>query len=199
MPSTVSRDKSLPRDSFAASFSQSDFDGFCSDIGGLLAVIASEAKQSRTGLPRRLRLLAMTKSLDWTLHYFRQHAAHVLWVDEEDERPVRADARLAEDAGALGLELGLGGVDVGHLEADMVLPAERVLLEEFCNWRVFPERLDQLDLRIRRVDEAHADTLGGEVECRPMRLRAEHVAVPVEAPLDRRGCHADMIEAAEFH
>ena len=51
-------------------------------------------------------------------------------MDEEDQRPVRADARFAEDARALGFELGFGGVDVGHFEADMVLPAERVLLQE---------------------------------------------------------------------
>ena len=31
----------------------------------------------------------------------------------------------------LAFELGLGRVDVGHLEADVVLTAERVLLEEF--------------------------------------------------------------------
>jgi hypothetical protein len=51
-------------------------------------------------------------------------------VDEEDERPVRADAWFAQDARALGFELGLGGVNVGDLEADVVLAAERVLLEE---------------------------------------------------------------------
>ena len=64
------------------------------------------------------------------LHDLGEHAAHVLGMDEEHRRAVRADARLAEHARALGFELGLGGVDVGHLEADVVLAAERVLLEE---------------------------------------------------------------------
>src|SRR5438309_11896470 len=99
-----------------------------------------------------------------SFHNFREHSAHVLGMHEEDTCPMRPDARFAEDARALGFELGLGGVDVGDLEADVMLSAERVLLEEFCNWRVFPERLDQLDLRIGRVDEAHADSLRGEVE-----------------------------------
>ena len=65
-----------------------------------------------------------------SFHYFREDAAHVLGVDEEDERAVGADARLAEDSGAFGLELRLSGVDFGHLEADVVLATERVLLEK---------------------------------------------------------------------
>jgi hypothetical protein len=32
-----------------------------------------------------------------------------------------------------------------------------------------------------------------------MRFRAEHIAVEIEAVLDRRRRHADMVEAAEFH
>ena len=66
------------------------------------------------------------------LHDLDQNAAHILGVDEEHQRAVRADAGLAEHARALGLELGLGGVDLGHFEADMMLPAERVLLEELA-------------------------------------------------------------------
>src|SRR6185503_925264 len=78
------------------------------------------------------------------LHDLGQHAAHVLGVDEEDERPVRADARLAEDPRAFLLELGLRRVDVGDLEADMMLPAQRVLLEEIRDRAILAERLDQL-------------------------------------------------------
>ena len=62
---------------------------------------------------------------------------------------MRADARLAEHARALALELGLGRVDVGHLEADMMLPAARVLLEELRDRRSLAQRLDQLDLAVR--------------------------------------------------
>src|SRR5438045_208268 len=97
-------------------------------------------------------------------HDLGQDAAHVLRVDEEDERPMRADARLAEHPRTLGFELGLGGVDVGHLEADMVLPAERVLLEESHDRRALAERLDQLDLRIGSVDETHAHALRRKIE-----------------------------------
>src|SRR6478672_2060413 len=134
-----------------------------------------------------------------SFHDLREDPAHVLGVDEEDQRPMGADARLTEHAGALGLELGLGGVDVGHLEADMVLPAERIALEELHDRRVLAQRLDQLDLRIGRVDEADADALRGEVEGGAMRLGAEHGPIGVEALLDRRRRDANMVEAAEFH
>src|SRR4029079_14615649 len=134
-----------------------------------------------------------------SFHYFREHAAHVLGVDEEDERAVRADARLSEDARALGFELGFRGVDVGNLEADMVLPAQRVLLEEFHDRRVLAQGLDQFDLRIGRVDEADTDALRGKIECWAVRLGAEHLAIGFEALLDRRRRDADMVEAAEFH
>src|SRR3954452_22528758 len=132
-------------------------------------------------------------------HDFREYTAHVLRVYKEDERAVRADARLAEHARALRLELGPGGLDVGHLEADMMLPAEGVLLEEFHDRRVWPKRLDQLDLGVGRVDKTEADALRGKLERGPVRLRAEHIAVDLEALLDRRGRDADMVEAAEFH
>ena len=99
---------------------------------------------------------------------------------------------------ALGLELGLGGVDVGHLEADMMLPAGRVLGEEPRDRRVLAQRLDQLDLAVRRVDEAdpHALRAAGRTArgstVAPSRSR--YIAI---ALLDRRRRDADMVEAAE--
>src|SRR5262249_48280231 len=96
-------------------------------------------------------------------------------------------------------KLGLGRVDLGHFEADMVLAAERVLLEELHDWRAFPERLDQLDLGVGRVDETDPDALCGQVEGRAMRVRAEPRAVELKALLDRWRRDADMVQAAEFH
>ena len=61
-----------------------------------------------------------------SLHQLDQHAAHVLRVEEDHRRAVRADPGLAEHPGALRLHLGLGGVDVGDLEADMMLASLRV-------------------------------------------------------------------------
>ena len=49
------------------------------------------------------------------LHDLGQHPAHVLGMDEEDRRAVRADARLAEHLRALALEPRLPGVDIGHV------------------------------------------------------------------------------------
>jgi hypothetical protein len=90
-------------------------------------------------------------------HDLGKDAAHVLRVDEEDEGAVGADARFAEDACAFGFELGLGRMDVGDFEADVMLAAERVPFEEAPDGRGFAERLDQFDLRIGCVDEADPD------------------------------------------
>src|SRR5690348_6962570 len=51
-------------------------------------------------------------------HDLGQHAAHVLRVDEEDQRPMRADARLAEHLAALSFEPCLGRVNVGYFVAE---------------------------------------------------------------------------------
>src|SRR3546814_13233929 len=67
--------------------------------------------------------------------------------DLEDRRAVRADARGAENALAHGFELRARLGNIGHFETDMVLPAERVLLEEAAARRIGIERLDQLELR----------------------------------------------------
>ena len=80
------------------------------------------------------------------LHNLGQNPAHILGMDEENQRAVRADAGGAEDALAERLELGAGLGDVGHFEAQVMLPAERVLGEEACERGVLAERLDQLDL-----------------------------------------------------
>src|SRR4051794_27574836 len=58
-------------------------------------IICAGTPSGCLNLMRRLRCL----------HDLGEDAAHVLRVHEEDERSVGADARLAEDAGALGLEL----------------------------------------------------------------------------------------------
>src|SRR3546814_6638949 len=79
------------------------------------------------------------------LHQLHQNAAHIPGMHEDDGRAVRADARLAQHLGALRLHLGLGGVDVRHLEADMMLPAARVLRQEAVQRRILSQRLDQLD------------------------------------------------------
>src|SRR6478672_7416377 len=121
-----------------------------------------------------------------SFHKFREHPAHVLGMDKEDERAMRADAWFTEDAGALGFELGLGGVDVGDLEADVMLAAKRILLEEFHDRRIIAERLDQLDLAVGRIDEADADALRGEVERLAVRLGVEQISVELQTVLNRR-------------
>jgi hypothetical protein len=81
----------------------------------------------------------------------------------------------------------------------MMLPALWILLEEPRDRRLRAKRLDQLDLAVRRIDEADAYALRGQVERRAMRFRAEEGEVELQAPLDRRRRHADMVQATEFH
>ncbi len=56
----------------------------------------------------------------------------------------------AEHGRALGFQLGLGGVDVGYLEADMVLAAGGVLREEPGDGGALAQRLEQFDLAVGR-------------------------------------------------
>ncbi len=55
------------------------------------------------------------------LHNLSQNPAHILGMEEEYQRPMRANAGLAQHALAHGLKLGLGGVDIGHFIAHMML------------------------------------------------------------------------------
>src|SRR5436190_1941001 len=134
-----------------------------------------------------------------TLHDLGQNAAHVPGVEEEDRSPMRADARLAENLGALAFEPRLGLVDVGHLVADVMLPARRVLGKEAVDRRVRPKRLDQLDLAVGRIDEADFHALRGQVERLADHLRPHHVAIEGDRGDDRGGGDPDMVEAAELH
>src|SRR5687768_1564594 len=106
---------------------------------------------------------------------------------ENDQSAVCADAWLAEHLGALGLQFGLGGVDVGHLEADMVLSAGRISGQKVMQRAVLAQGLDQLDLAVGRIDEADPYPLRRQVEGLVDRRRAEHVAIERDALLDRRG------------
>lgn len=66
----------------------------------------------------------------WRFHNLGQHPAHILGMHEKNQCAMRANPRLAQNAFAQALELGLGGVDVGHFVTDMMLPTRRVLLKE---------------------------------------------------------------------
>src|SRR5436189_6205274 len=98
-----------------------------------------------------------------TLHDLGQNAAHVPGVEEEDRSPMRADARLAENLGALAFEPRLGLVAVGHLVADVMMPARRVLGKEAEDGRVRPKPPHQLDLAIGRIDGADYPAPRGQV------------------------------------
>src|SRR5689334_6116567 len=115
-------------------------------------------------------------------------------MDEEDGSAVRSDPRFAKNARSPRFEFGFGSVDFRYLEADVMLSAQRVLLQEFCDRRVFVQRFDEFDLAVRRVDKADTDTLDGEVESGAVRLSSEHVSIEFEALFYGRRCDADVIE-----
>src|SRR5688500_2600019 len=79
---------------------------------------------------------ARSMRLARTFHDLGQHPAHVLGVKEEDRGAVRADPRWTEDSRTLALEMRARRRDVGDLEADMMLTAGRILLEEPGDRRV---------------------------------------------------------------
>ena len=103
-------------------------------------------------------------SLLRAFHNLGQHPPHVLRVKEKDQRPMRPDPRLPQHAHALALEPGLRLTNIRHLETDMMLPPKRILGEKAKDRRLLPQRLDQLDLAIGRIDKADADALSGEIE-----------------------------------
>src|SRR3546814_20992397 len=83
--------------------------------------------------------------------------------------------RRAEHPRALRVQIGDRGGDVGHLEAEMVLPARRVLLQECRNRRVLAQRFEQFDLAVGRIDAADAHLLRGQIERLADLLRAQQI------------------------
>ncbi len=131
---------------------------------------------------------------------------HVPGVDEEDQRAVRADPGFAQHALAHGLELGLGGMDIGDFVAHVVLAARRVLLEEAGDAGVAGQGLDQLNLgavqgpvRARSIDEADLYPLRFKIERFVDFGRAHDVAVEHDRCSNRGRGNTDMVESAEFH
>ena len=117
-------------------------------------------------------------------HDLRQNPSHVFGVNKEDQCPVSTDARIAENPRTLGFEFGFGSMDIGHFEAQVMLSAERIFLEESGDRRRFAKRLDQLDLGVRSADEANPDTLRGKVECRSVGVRSKDRPVMFETFFD---------------
>ena len=110
--------------------------------------------------------------------------------------PIRV---VPKDAHALAVIEGPRRLDVRHLEAEVMLPALGIALEEFHDRRVRAQRLDQLDLAVGRVDEAHPHPLRRQVERLPHHLRPHPLAVQGDRlPIDGGG-DPDMVQASEFH
>ena len=99
----------------------------------------------------------------WRFHEFDQHTIGLLRMDKNHERAVRANTGLAQNFGALFLHVCFGLVDIRHLETDMVLPALRVLLDELLDRAIVAQRLDELDLAVRQIDERELNALRGQL------------------------------------
>jgi len=120
-------------------------------------------------------------------HDLGQHAAHILGMQEEDQGAMRADTRLAQHLDALGLEIGLGGLDIRNLEADMVLPAQRVLREKNYGSASFRPAARSARSGCWVYRRTHPHALRRHVE-RIMDFRRAHdVAVERGGFFDRRG------------
>lgn len=139
-------------------------------------------------------------------HDFGQHPAHILRVDEENRRAVRAGAGGTKDALAHRLEPRARLGNVGDFETDMMLPAIGVLRQKAVDRRLRAQRLDQLDLGAVHgtvsaggVDKTNFHPLSGHVEGIMDPRRTHDVAPEDDAVGDRRRRHADMVEPVEFH
>ena len=120
-------------------------------------------------------------------------------MDENHQRSMGADAGLAQNLGALFLHVRFGFVDIRHLEADMVLSAFRVFLKEVDDRRFLAQRLDNLQLRVRQVDEANAHALRRHVE-RLDELGSDiKRSVSFERIFDRRHRDADVVDETNGH
>src|SRR3990167_5361545 len=113
---------------------------------------------------------------------FEEGAEKAFRMDEGDRLAMRvlADAAVADEADVAALQLAERFRHVVDIEADMVEPAGRVLLEEAGDRPVGAHGLDQLDLRVAELDIGEADALlrilvglaGGEaIGLRQMRNR----------------------------
>ena len=88
-----------------------------------------------------------------------------------------ADPRFTKDARTPVLHDRHRFVYVIHLEADMVLAAFRVLLDEIVDRAVFIQRLDEFDLAVGQVHETDLHALRRHVE------RLGNVGRAIERPV----------------
>ena len=138
-------------------------------------------------------------------HDFRKHALHILGMDEKDRRAVRTNACGAKNTLAYCFEFLPRRSDIWHFEADVMLAAQGILLEEVIYRGTVIKGLDQLDLRPiharigRRIDEADLHALLWQVEGFLDICRTHRVTIMRDRLCDRGRCYADVIETSQFH
>src|SRR5690606_25672932 len=116
-------------------------------------------------------------------------------VKEDNGLAMRADLRLAgaRDGDTFTVHLLAGGVDIFHLDADVMNATLRILGEEAGDGRVFAEWLQQFDLGVAEIDED-----GGHAVVRLRHgfrdLRIEFLAVGLRGRLDVRNGDGNVIE-----
>src|SRR5439155_15186717 len=123
-----------------------------------------EARWADAAIPTRLLRYARNDTVLRSvsrLFQLDQGAAEILGVEEEHRLAVGPDFWLAvaEHAGARCAQAITRGDDVADLEAQMVHAAGRVLVEKAPHRRAGAERLQQLDLAERQLDEHHGDAV----------------------------------------
>src|SRR5262245_64990921 len=100
-------------------------------------------------LPDGIRLPASSRLFD-----LDQRAAKILRVQEQHRLAVGADLRLAvaEHARALRLEPLPRGADIVDLVTEVMNAATGIAVEEVCDRRRLPQRLEAFDLGVGRGD-----------------------------------------------
>ena len=98
------------------------------------------------------------------LFEFDQRAIEIFRMQKQHRLAMRPGPRraVAQHPGAAGFQRFRGSEDVGHLEADVMHAAGRVLVEESGNGGGVAQGFEQFHLGIAGIDEDHGDTMLGE-------------------------------------
>src|SRR5208283_153831 len=129
---------------------------------------------------------------------FDERAAEILRMQEQHRLAMRADLRLAvaEHARALGFELVARGDDVLDLIAEMMNAARRILLDEARDRGLVAIGFEELDLRVRQLDEDDLDPVLRD-DLRLRDLRAERAGVSLHSFFEIRDGDGDVIETSD--
>src|SRR3546814_17586707 len=89
-----------------------------------------------------------------------EYASQSLEWDKNNSRPVCPDSRFTQNFRAVGFHFCVGYMNICNFKTTMMLSALRVLFQKLGNRAILTQGLDQFDLTVGRINEAHPYALG---------------------------------------